>query len=164
MLVFASPLSCACAALVLRLCCALRCCLFSRTAIEMGMKNHELVPTPLICTIAALSAGPGAAFKIINTLHRNKLIYHENKVCQCAWRNAAVSATLLFTSHTIAQRMVACTLCAIIKVQSKILSLSLSLFSLSIAVAPSLAVDARLGRTSTAIWSLTLTLVSLFCF
>lgn len=48
----------------------------------MGMKNHELVPTPLICTIAGLSAGPGAAFKIINTLHRNKLIYHENKTCQ----------------------------------------------------------------------------------
>lgn len=28
-------------------------------AIEMGMKNHELVPTPLICSIAALQAGPG---------------------------------------------------------------------------------------------------------
>ena len=53
----------------------------SASAIEMGMKNHELVPTPLICTIAGLSAGPGAAFKIINTLHRNKLIYHENKTC-----------------------------------------------------------------------------------
>jgi hypothetical protein len=99
-------------------------------AIEMGMKNHELVPTTLICTIAALQQGPGgqsrcttaggrarharatnkcdsastvctrecatdallallswlarcssppAAFKIINTLHRNKLIYHECK-------------------------------------------------------------------------------------
>lgn len=43
------------------------------------MKNHELVPTPLICTIASLSQGPGAAFKIIATLHRNKLIYHERK-------------------------------------------------------------------------------------
>jgi hypothetical protein len=34
------------------------------TAIEMGMKNHELVPTTLICTIAALAAGPGGQHRV----------------------------------------------------------------------------------------------------
>lgn len=47
------------------------------TAVEMGMKNHDLVPTPLICKIAGLKAG--GAFKHIGSLHRNKLIVHENK-------------------------------------------------------------------------------------
>lgn len=48
------------------------------TAIEMGQKNHELVPTPLICRIAGLKGG--GAFKIIiNLLHKNKLIFHESK-------------------------------------------------------------------------------------
>lgn len=33
------------------------------------MKNHELVPTPLICTIAALSAGPGGQHDATRTAH-----------------------------------------------------------------------------------------------
>jgi len=47
------------------------------TAVEMGMKNHELVPTTLICRIAGLKGG--GAFKIIAQLHKNKLIFHESK-------------------------------------------------------------------------------------
>jgi len=47
------------------------------TAVEMGQKNHELVPTHLICRIAGLKGG--GAFKIINLLHKNKLLFHESK-------------------------------------------------------------------------------------
>ena len=47
------------------------------TAVEMGMKNHELVPTQLICQIAGLKKG--GARKLIGNLHRNKLLYHESK-------------------------------------------------------------------------------------
>ena len=49
------------------------------TAIEMGMKNHELVPTTLIARIAGLKKG--GAYKVIKLLHRNKLVFHENKKC-----------------------------------------------------------------------------------
>mmetsp|Transcript_26339 Transcript_26339/g.63498 ORF Transcript_26339/g.63498 Transcript_26339/m.63498 type:complete len:503 (-) Transcript_26339:48-1556(-) len=47
------------------------------TAVEMGMKNHEIVPTKMICQIAALKRG--GAPKIISILHRNKLIFHDAK-------------------------------------------------------------------------------------
>eukprot|EP00466_Bigelowiella_natans_P008172 jgi/Bigna1/92478/estExt_fgenesh1_pm.C_260019 len=47
------------------------------TAVEMGMKNHEVVPTKLICQIAGLKHG--GAHKLIGNLHRNKLIYHDAK-------------------------------------------------------------------------------------
>jgi len=47
------------------------------TAIEQGMKNHELVPTSLICSIARLKHG--GAKKCIATLHKYKLLYHEGK-------------------------------------------------------------------------------------
>ncbi len=50
------------------------------TAVEMGMKNHEIVPTQLIARIAGLKSG--MAFKIIAILHKNKLIYHENTKCE----------------------------------------------------------------------------------
>ena len=50
------------------------------TAVEMGMKNHDLVPTTLIQRIAGLQRG--GAFKVINSLHKNKLIVHENKKCK----------------------------------------------------------------------------------
>mmetsp|Transcript_21668 Transcript_21668/g.26925 ORF Transcript_21668/g.26925 Transcript_21668/m.26925 type:complete len:354 (-) Transcript_21668:567-1628(-) len=45
------------------------------TAVEMGMKNHDTVPVPLIVTIAGLRHG-GAA-KCLNTLLRFKLVYHD---------------------------------------------------------------------------------------
>ena len=45
------------------------------TAVEMGMRNHELVPTELICAIAGLKGGN--ATKVLSSLLRNKLITHE---------------------------------------------------------------------------------------
>eukprot|EP00276_Gloeochaete_wittrockiana_P016635 CAMPEP_0184338842 /NCGR_PEP_ID=MMETSP1089-20130417/7459_1 /TAXON_ID=38269 ORGANISM="Gloeochaete wittrockiana, Strain SAG46.84" /NCGR_SAMPLE_ID=MMETSP1089 /ASSEMBLY_ACC=CAM_ASM_000445 /LENGTH=591 /DNA_ID=CAMNT_0026665663 /DNA_START=9 /DNA_END=1784 /DNA_ORIENTATION=- len=47
------------------------------TAIEMGMKNHEIVPVPLICSISNLKRR--IVFRSITTLHKNKLLYHEAK-------------------------------------------------------------------------------------
>lgn len=47
------------------------------TAIEMGMKNHQLVPTDLIARIAALKRG--GIHKCISHLAKNRLIVHENK-------------------------------------------------------------------------------------
>lgn len=48
------------------------------TAIEMGMKNHELVPTSLIEQIARLKRG--GTFKIIQQLLKYKLIMHDAKL------------------------------------------------------------------------------------
>lgn len=47
------------------------------TAIEMGMRNHELVPVELIISIARLRHG--GAYKILSTLLRYKLLHHENQ-------------------------------------------------------------------------------------
>lgn len=47
------------------------------TAVEMGMKNHEYVPVPLIESLAALKRGN--AFKVISFLLKHKLIMHFNK-------------------------------------------------------------------------------------
>ena len=47
------------------------------TAIEMGMKNHEIVPVHLIESIAKLKRG--GVFKIIQGLLKKKLITHMNK-------------------------------------------------------------------------------------
>lgn len=46
------------------------------TAVEMGMKNHELVPAPLIQSIAKLKRAN--TFKIIQNLLKHKLILHKN--------------------------------------------------------------------------------------
>lgn len=48
------------------------------TAIEMGMKNHELVPVSLIEQIAKLKRG--GTFKIIQQLLKYKLIMHDAKL------------------------------------------------------------------------------------
>eukprot|EP01104_Vermistella_antarctica_P016083 TRINITY_DN540_c2_g1_i2.p2 TRINITY_DN540_c2_g1~~TRINITY_DN540_c2_g1_i2.p2 ORF type:complete len:126 (+),score=14.22 TRINITY_DN540_c2_g1_i2:50-379(+) len=48
------------------------------TAIEIGMRNHQLVPTPLIITIAKLKRGGGQ--RAIRELHKHKLVYHEAKI------------------------------------------------------------------------------------
>lgn len=45
-------------------------------AIEMGMKNHDLVPTELIENIAGIKNG---CYKVIQKLHKYKLIYHDSK-------------------------------------------------------------------------------------
>eukprot|EP00611_Tribonema_gayanum_P028930 TRINITY_DN7596_c0_g1_i1.p1 TRINITY_DN7596_c0_g1~~TRINITY_DN7596_c0_g1_i1.p1 ORF type:complete len:509 (-),score=201.86 TRINITY_DN7596_c0_g1_i1:43-1569(-) len=45
------------------------------TAVEMGMKNHDVVPTELITSIAKLRTG--GVHRIITTLHAFKLIAHD---------------------------------------------------------------------------------------
>ena len=47
------------------------------TAIEMGMRNHELVPVELITSIAKLRHG--GVHRILSTLLRHKLIAHANQ-------------------------------------------------------------------------------------
>eukprot|EP00981_Chlorochromonas_danica_P007897 scaffold1900_cov183-Ochromonas_danica.AAC.3 len=44
------------------------------TAVEMGMRNHEMVPVPLITSIARLRHG--GSYKILSTLLRYKLVAH----------------------------------------------------------------------------------------
>lgn len=47
------------------------------TAIEMGSKNHEIVPTNMIENISSLRRG--GCRKILQTLHKHKLIVHDAK-------------------------------------------------------------------------------------
>lgn len=47
------------------------------TAVEMGMRNHELVPVPLITSIAKLRHG--GSYKILSTLLRFKLVAHQQQ-------------------------------------------------------------------------------------
>jgi len=47
------------------------------TAVEMGMRNHDLVPTPLIESIAKLNRG--GTHKILSNLLRLKLVGHDCK-------------------------------------------------------------------------------------
>ena len=47
------------------------------TAIELGQRNHDLVPTELIGAIAGLKHG--GYHKNLGILLRNKLVYHERK-------------------------------------------------------------------------------------
>mmetsp|Transcript_24811 Transcript_24811/g.36594 ORF Transcript_24811/g.36594 Transcript_24811/m.36594 type:complete len:473 (+) Transcript_24811:88-1506(+) len=47
------------------------------TAVEQGMRNHELVPVELITSIARLRHG--GSYKILSTLLRHKLIAHEQQ-------------------------------------------------------------------------------------
>ena len=44
-------------------------------AVEMGMRNHELVPVSLITSIAALRHG--GSYKILSTLLKYKLVAHQ---------------------------------------------------------------------------------------
>lgn len=46
------------------------------TAIEMGMRNHEIVPAVLIESIAKVKRAD--TFKVIQTLLKHKLILHKN--------------------------------------------------------------------------------------
>ncbi|EFN51844.1 hypothetical protein CHLNCDRAFT_27453, partial [Chlorella variabilis] len=46
------------------------------TAVEMGQKNHEIVPCSLIDSIAGLKHG--GTFKCLKHLLRNKLVHHDN--------------------------------------------------------------------------------------
>eukprot|EP00197_Chlamydomonas_leiostraca_P016020 CAMPEP_0202884376 /NCGR_PEP_ID=MMETSP1391-20130828/40871_1 /ASSEMBLY_ACC=CAM_ASM_000867 /TAXON_ID=1034604 /ORGANISM="Chlamydomonas leiostraca, Strain SAG 11-49" /LENGTH=314 /DNA_ID=CAMNT_0049567557 /DNA_START=13 /DNA_END=954 /DNA_ORIENTATION=- len=47
------------------------------TSVEMGQKNHEIVPIQLIDSISGLKHG--GAFKCIRTLLRQKLVHHDNQ-------------------------------------------------------------------------------------
>eukprot|EP01080_Neovahlkampfia_damariscottae_P005370 gene5370-9177_t len=47
------------------------------TAVEMGMKNHELVPTQMIQKLASLRFG--GAKKCLSSLEKLRLIHHDNK-------------------------------------------------------------------------------------
>ena len=46
-------------------------------SVEMGMKNHELVPVELVSAISGLKHG--GAFKYIRDLLKHKLVHHENQ-------------------------------------------------------------------------------------
>jgi RIO kinase 2 len=46
-------------------------------AVEMGMRNHEWVPVPLISSIAGLKRG--GAFRFLSVLHKHKLVVHDGK-------------------------------------------------------------------------------------
>eukprot|EP01018_Ginkgo_biloba_P034501 Gb_31271 [translate_table: standard] len=46
------------------------------TAVEMGMKNHEIVPAELVDRIAGLKHG--GAYKNLRTLLRHKLVHHDS--------------------------------------------------------------------------------------
>ena len=59
------------------------------TSIEMGMKNHDVVPVPLIVSLSNLRHG--GVHKILSDLLRDKLIAHERKVydgfrCSLMWQ------------------------------------------------------------------------------
>ena len=47
------------------------------TAVEMGMKNHEFVPLPLIENLAALNRSN--TYKVVNFLLKHKLVFHTGK-------------------------------------------------------------------------------------
>ncbi len=50
-------------------------------AVEMGMRNHALVPTPLIERIACLRHG--GVGKLLANLLKFKLLHHDAKKCTC---------------------------------------------------------------------------------
>jgi RIO kinase 2 len=47
-------------------------------AVEIGMRNHALVPTALVCSIAAVKGG--GAHKNLQTLLRCRLVHHDNRM------------------------------------------------------------------------------------
>ncbi|XP_062228008.1 uncharacterized protein LOC133926219 [Phragmites australis] len=46
------------------------------TAVEMGMRNHEIVPAELVDRIAGLKHG--GTYKVLRNLLKNKLVHHDN--------------------------------------------------------------------------------------
>lgn len=52
------------------------------TQIEMGMKNHELVPAALVATIANLKHG--GVHKLLRDLCKNRLLSYERGK-KCKW-------------------------------------------------------------------------------
>lgn len=54
------------------------------TAVEMGMKNHEHVPTVLVESIAKIHRGN--TYKLLQTLLRNRLVAHDGNCRYDGWR------------------------------------------------------------------------------
>lgn len=52
-------------------------CLVSSPQVEMGMKNHEVVPANLVASIAGLKHG--GCHKILRQLVQHKLLCYEHK-------------------------------------------------------------------------------------
>ena len=47
--------------------------------VELGMKNHELVPLDLISQLSGLS--PSAASRSLTNVHKHKLVFHSRQKC-----------------------------------------------------------------------------------
>jgi len=54
------------------------------TAVEMGMKNHEIVPVSLIAAIANLKHG--GTHKIVRELSKHRLLAFEKNKCNAGYR------------------------------------------------------------------------------
>ena len=57
--------------------------------VEMGMKNHEVVPGSLISSIAGVK--PGECLKILRNLAKHRLVCYEHKKSQFSPQPAPVS-------------------------------------------------------------------------
>uniref|UniRef100_A0A8W8MWH8 RIO2 kinase winged helix domain-containing protein n=1 Tax=Magallana gigas TaxID=29159 RepID=A0A8W8MWH8_MAGGI len=51
------------------------------TSVEMGMKNHELVPSPLVASIAHLHGG--GCHKVLRELNKHRLVAYERSGKRC---------------------------------------------------------------------------------
>lgn len=54
------------------------------TAVEMGMKNHEIVPASLIASIANLKHG--GCHKLLRELGKNRLVCYERAKAEAGYR------------------------------------------------------------------------------
>jgi RIO kinase 2 len=50
------------------------------TAVEMGMRNHEIVPSELVERIACLKHG--GTYKVLKNLLKYKLLHHDSSKCE----------------------------------------------------------------------------------
>ncbi|URD73151.1 Rio2, N-terminal [Musa troglodytarum] len=50
------------------------------TAVEMGMRNHEIVPAELVDRIAGLKHG--GTYKVLKNLLKHKLVHHDSSKCK----------------------------------------------------------------------------------
>ncbi|RRT60495.1 hypothetical protein B296_00015053 [Ensete ventricosum] len=50
------------------------------TAVEMGMRNHEIVPAELVDRIAGLKHG--GTYKVLKNLLKHKLVHHDSSKCE----------------------------------------------------------------------------------
>lgn len=62
------------------------------TAVEQGMRNHEMVPTQLIAALAKLKHG--GAKRALTAVHKNKLVWHDTKNCTTSVDNNQLLQTM----------------------------------------------------------------------